>query len=112
MCEDECTAIVNKMSFNKSPGYDGLPNEFYKHFRNDIKQLVVGSFNEAFEMGEMSETHKQIVISLLFKKGDRKLFKNYRPISLSNVDYKILAFVLAKRIQKVIGKLISPEQVA
>ncbi len=112
VCENECTIIVNKMSLNKSPGYDGLSNEFYKHFWNDIKQLVVASFNEAFEMGELSESHKQIVISLLFKKGDRKLFKNYRPISLSNVDYKILAFVLAKRIQKIIGKLISPEQVA
>ena len=93
------------MTTNKSPGYDGLPNEFYKHFWNELKHIVVASFNEAFEMGELSESHKQIVISLLFKKNDRMLFKNYRPISLPNVDYKILAFVLAKRIQKVIGNL-------
>ncbi len=110
--ENECTSIVKQMTRNKSPGFDGLTSEFYQCFWKDVKDLVINSFNEAYENGELSETHKQIVISLIFKKNDRKLFKNYRPISLSNVDYKILAFVLAKRFQKVIGKIISPEQVA
>ena len=40
------------------------------------------------------------------------MYENYRPISLSNADYKTLAFVLANRLQKVISKLISPDQVA
>ena len=100
------------MSKNKSPGYDGIPNEFYQYFWEDVKEMIINSFNEAFEKGELSETHKQIVLSLIFKKGDRDSYKNYRPISLSNVDYKILAFVLSKRLQKVIAKIISPEQVA
>ena len=108
----ECESVLKLMATNKTPGYDGLPSEFYIQFWHCIKDLVIGSFNEAFTSGELSETHKQIIISLIFKKIDRKLFKNYRPISLSNVDYKILAFVLANRLQKVIGKLISPEQVA
>ena len=38
------------------------------------------------------------------------MLKNYRPISLTNCDYKILTFVLAKRLQKVISKLISHNQ--
>ncbi len=110
--ENECTTIVKQMTKNKSPGFDGLTNEFYQCFWNDIKDLLIDSFNEAYDCGELSETHKQIIISLIFKKNDQKLFKNYRPISLSNVDYKILAFALAKRFQKVIGKIISPEQAA
>lgn len=110
--EFECTNVVNKLSKNKSPGMDGLTGEFYKTFWKDIKKLVIDSFNEAFINGELSETHKQIIISLIFKKGERFLLKNYRPLSLSNVDYKILAFVLAKRLQAVIAKLLSPEQVA
>ena len=109
--EDECHAAIKKMSKNKSPGYDGLPIEFYQTFWTEIKDLMIKSFNESFEAGELSEMQKQIIITLIFKKGDREQFKNYRPISLSNVDYKILAFVLAFRLHKVIGTLISAEQV-
>ena len=44
------------------------------------------------------------VLSLIYKKGDKDNIKNYRPISLSNYDYKTVAFVLAKRLQSVILK--------
>ena len=110
--EKECFDAVMHMAKNKSPGYDGLLPEFYQIFWNDIKKLLIESFNESFTQGELSELQKQIIMCLLFKKGDRSLFKNYRPISLSNCDYKILAFVLANRLHKVIDRIISPEQVA
>ena len=110
--EHECLTILNKMAKNKTPGFDGLPLEYYLYFWENIKSLVIDSFNESFEMGELSETQKQMIISLIFKKNERHFFKNYRPISLSNVDYKILAFILSARLQNVLHKLISPEQVA
>ena len=40
------------------------------------------------------------VLSLIFKNGDAEDITNYQPISLTNVDYRILAFVLAGRLQK------------
>ena len=52
------------------------------------------------------------MISLIFKKGDAELLSNYRPISLTCVDYKILAFCLANRMQKVIKYIVSSSQVA
>ena len=65
---------------------------------------------ETFSNGILPETARKSVVALIFKKGDRKLLKNYRPICLSNYDYKILSFVLANRLQKVIHKLINPVQ--
>ena len=70
------------------------------------------SYNEAFENNKLSDSHRRAVITLIFKKGERELLKNYRPISLTNCDYKILAFVLASRLQKVIHLLVSNEQTA
>jgi hypothetical protein len=99
---EECTHVISNMGVNKSPGYDGLTSEFYQCFWKNIKSMVVNSFNEAFEAGDLAETHKQSIITLLFKKGERDELKNYRPISLSNADYKILAHVLANRLQNVI----------
>ena len=68
--------------------------------------------NECFENGFIPDSLKTAVISLLYKKDENYLLKNYRPISLTNYDYKIIAFVLAERPQKVIHNIISPTQTA
>lgn len=52
------------------------------------------------------------VISRIHKKGDKDSLKNYIPISLTNTDYKIIAFVLAKRLQNILSKLINKNQSA
>jgi Reverse transcriptase (RNA-dependent DNA polymerase) len=48
---------------------------------------------------------------LFHKKGDREDLANYRPITMLNSDYKIVAKVLANRLQKVIGNLIDESQI-
>lgn len=49
---------------------------------------------------------------LLSTKHVKISIKNYRPISLTNTDYKIIAFIFARRLQKVIDEYISNEQTA
>ena len=66
--------------------------------------------NESFYRGVLSETAQKSVVTLIFMKGDKRLLQNYRPICLSNYDYKILFFVLAKRLQTVIPFLINSDQ--
>ena len=98
------------MKTNKSPGLDGLTVEFYRTFWDILSQLLIDSYNEAFRDGSLSDSRNIVVMSLIFKKNDRSNIKNYRPISLANIDYKILAFVLANRLQNVLSKLISHDQ--
>ena len=108
----ECTAALNKMKKNKSPGLDGISTEFYQTFWPLFGKLLVDVFNESYEQGSLSQTQRASVISLIFKKGNTDDISNYRPISLTNVDYRILAFTLAERIQNVIGRLVSSDQSA
>ena len=70
--------------------HDGLSIEFYKAFWPLFGSLIVESFNTSIEEGELSNSQRQAVITLLDKKKDRSLIKNWRPISLLNNDYKIL----------------------
>ena len=61
-------------------------------------------------MGEMSSSQKQAVITLIEKKKDRSLLENWRPISLFNVDTKIMSKVIATRIKKVLPSIIHHNQ--
>ena len=106
----ECETALKNMKNNKSPGSDGLSVEFYKTFWPQIKNDLTDSLNLAYDNGSLSTTQKRSILSLLFKKNDKHLLKNWRPISLLNTDYKILAHVLANGLKTVINKLIHTDQ--
>ena len=72
---------------------------------------LLNSYNEAFCKGSLSVSQKRGTITLT-PKGDENLteLKNWRPISLLNIDYKILSKVLARRMEKVLPKLVHSDQ--
>ena len=99
--------VVKSLKHNKSPGIDGLPGEFYKVFFPLVGEFLVDVYNESISKGELCESQKSSVLSLIFKKGGRCLLKNNRPISLSTTDYKILVHILASRIKPILPNIIS-----
>ena len=107
----ECREAVFKMSKNKAPGGDGLSLEFYQEFWNDIEFMLVNALNENFCNKVMSKTQRLGIITLIHKKGETEDLNNWRPITLLNYDYKIMAAVLANRLHKVLPKLIHDNQV-
>ena len=112
MTNAECYNALKELKLNKSPGNDGFTAEFYCTFWPALGGMLVGALNEAFDRGELSSSQKQGVITLIEKEGkDNLQIKNYRPITLLNVDYKILSKVLAKRIKEVLGEIIHFDQV-
>ena len=75
---------------NKSPGSDGLTKGFFVTFWEDIKDVFLNLCRTANLKKELSTSQRQAVIKLIEKKGKVKRFiKNWRPISLLNVDYKL-----------------------
>ena len=64
----ECVAILKSFQENKSPGNDGIPIEFYKKCWTLISEPFLECANESFEKGEMSNTQKQAVITLIEEK--------------------------------------------
>ena len=87
----ECYKLLDRFPNNKMPGNDGSPVEFYKKFWFLISDPFINSINECFEKGKMSVSQKQAVITLIEKKGgDHSSLENWQPISLLNVDTKIM----------------------
>ena len=109
--DTECLNALKDFKNGKTPGSDGFTAEFYKFFWHELRDELLDSLHYAFQSGSMSISQRRGIISLIPKKNkDKSLLENLRPISLLNVDYKILTKVIAKRIEKVLPKIINPDQ--
>jgi hypothetical protein len=95
----------------KSPGIDGFTVEFYKLFWNDIKIPLVKCLNESLDNGKFSVSQRQGLITCIPKEGKPKhVLKNWHPITLLNVDFKIASACIANRIKPILRNIISETQ--
>ena len=109
--EKELLTSLKALKNGKTPGSDGLTTDFYKFFWNDIKLLLLESYNYALKIGQLSIEQRRGILSLIPKKNKNRLFlKNWRPISLLNTDYKIIAKLLALRLRSVLPHIIDEDQ--
>ena len=109
--KEELLICLKNMKNNKSPGSDGFTAEFFKFFWPDIGDFILRSINYGFSIGELSITQKEGVITCIPKGDkDKQYLKNWRPISLLNVIYKLASACIANRLKKVLPKLINEDQ--
>jgi exonuclease III len=111
MSDQELTEALKLLKNGKSPGSDGLVREFYIFFWNRIKNLVCDSLKSGLDTGKLSIDQRRAILTLLPKKDkDARYIKNWRPLSLLNTDYKILAKALALRLQTYLPDIINTDQ--
>lgn len=106
----EAQKAIQKMKNNKSPGPDGLTKEFYETFWDIIGEDLTEVLNNSFLRGSLPQSSRTAEITLIFKKGDPANIKNWRPISLLNVDYKTCSKVLTERIKPLLAHIIHQNQ--
>ena len=108
---EECLKSLKNMNNGKSPGLDGFTAEFYKFFWSDINFFLLKALNKSFLDQCMSISQRQGIIKCIPKEGKSKLLiKNWRPITLLNVDYKLASSCIANRIKEHLDKIISYTQ--
>ena len=105
------TEAISLLQEGKSPGGDGIPIEFYKLYSNEIAPILKRVLQKCFFDGKLSRTMKQGIISLLYKgHGARNELKNWRPLTLLNVDFKILTKILAIRLKSTLKQIVHHDQ--
>ena len=110
--EWEVRDALKQVGFKMSPGLDGLPNEVYFRLPNMFVPILTYMFNYWFALVAIPGSVSKGMITWL-KKGSKHVWVglgDYMPITPLNTELKILARVLANRLQVVISNLIGPEQ--
>jgi len=113
----------------KAPRIDGIPYEFYKVWMKehkdykdregsknpkrpttDITKILKKVYNEIENIGLKNQNFILGMMFLLYKKREKTKIENYRPITLTNTDYKILTKTIATKLGKLAHKIIHPNQ--
>ncbi|GLT61404.1 hypothetical protein SLA2020_341140 [Shorea laevis] len=110
--DDEVRSAVFQLGAFKAPGVDGFPGCFFQQHWDivglDICKAVQHFFDNGFMLREMNKTK----LVLIPKIKNPEVISQFRPISLCNFSYKIIAKILANRLKGYLDNLISPLQSA
>lgn len=109
--EEEIRAALKSMKRNRSPGSDGLTVEFYSKFWKFLGKSFTALVNRLLGEGVLSTTQRKGLITLLCKDESRRTdLRAWRPITLLNCDYKLIAKCLSVRLTPVLNTVLGPYQ--
>ena len=92
----EVKGIIHSIDINKASGPDNISHRMLKGCINSICEPLCILYNRSLSEGVFHESWKKAIVTPIFKKGDKSLPSNYRPVSLLSSCGKILQIIIFK----------------
>ena len=112
LTQEEVSEAVKQLPAGKAPGIDTIPAEFYQESWDEVQFDIFNFVSESISQEGIAEELNVSKIALLPKSEDRLRVQNYRPISLLNTLYKVVAKVYANRMKPLLHNWILPSRLA
>jgi hypothetical protein len=110
--DEEIADALFQMGPLKAPGPDGFPARFFQRQWETLRTDVIQAVKQFFSDGIMPPGINETAIVLIPKGNNPEELKDFRPISLCNVIFKVISKCLVNRLRPILGEIISPEQSA
>lgn len=108
--EEEIKAAIWELHPLKALGPDGFSSIFFRSCWQIVREKTINFVRECFRLRDVPRYMNHTFIVLIPKVENAVNFNQFRPISLCNFVYKIVAKILASRLRSVMDKIISPNQ--
>lgn len=106
--DKEIVGIIMKSPNDKAPGKIGLKITFFKKSWLNIKIEVIRAVKKFFISSKMLKEVNNTYVVLILKSNNIYSMKDFRPISLCNLSYKIITKIMVDMLQTVLPTIISP----
>jgi len=110
---EETEHVLKNLKARKAPGPDNIPSWLYKDYAEEISHSLTRTFNNHLLDGSPLPDDFHDSITVLIPKStcpDKQNLSSYRPISLMNTDAKVLAIIMARRLQTHLKDILSRRQ--
>ena len=85
--------LLSRLNEKKASGPDNISCKILQELTTEIAPVLCAIFNQSLTLGELSSTWTKANVSPIFKKGNHHLPANYRPISLTSIQFNSIFFI-------------------